>query len=73
MDNKICIGIDIGTISVQMAVLCHKNHLSRVSDCTTDFFTVPRSELSELNDFRMILSEYRRHLGARWRDRPAHR
>ncbi len=63
MDNRIDIGIDIGTISVQLALLCREDHLSRISDRMPSFFVVDDTRFPQFKKKRFVLSEYKRHFG----------
>ena len=63
MDNEIYIGMDIGTISVQLAMLCHEDHLSRISDRKHSFFVVNDPCFAQLEKCRFVLSDYQRHFG----------
>jgi predicted CoA-substrate-specific enzyme activase len=63
MNNRIDIGIDIGTISVQLAMLCLEDHLSRISDRINPFFFVDDTRFSQFEKHRFVLSKYHRHFG----------
>jgi predicted CoA-substrate-specific enzyme activase len=64
MDKRIDIGIDIGTISVQIAILCHEAYLSRFPDPLNSFFIVNDNSFSQFGKQRFVLSDYQRQYGA---------
>ncbi len=63
MDKRIDIGVDIGTISVQIAIMCHEAYLPIFPDPLNSFFIVNDNSFPQFGKQRFILSDYQRHYG----------